>query len=201
MPKKIQTLAMADALTRMGRLQGRVLLELDEDVVAAMSVDLTRPPFHGDGHAAFCEQASSAANVGFTSHVGIRNTGGGVVIVDQIILRSSANRTYRVCVGRDNFVIGDLVNRVTNVSQPFLPQVAGTQRLPPEVCAINTGAGFGGTIMIVTLTANTTLVLEGPWVLPGRQINEELVVRPSLINVACECGFIGRWYPGLTPKA
>lgn len=207
MPRPIQTLHLADVLTRMFRLPGKAKLEMDEQVIAIVGVDVTEAPFVADGRHYFAAHAAVSDNAGFMSHAAIINprAGDGVVVIDRIVVRSNDSE-IRIGYGANNIAAG---SRVFSTMIPFRQDVAGVRQLPPLVAQNNTAGPFGSLMLRLAPTFETstdptawtpgifTYVIDGPFILPGRVAREELVVRSNVVLRTLTANFFGRWYPGI----
>lgn len=201
MPRPIQTLHLADALTRVFRLSGKAKLEADEQVIATVGIGLEDVPFVADGRHYFAAYMYMAANVGFSSHCFLINPapGDGVLICDRFIAHCT-DQELAVGFTSSSSAAG---SRVYSTTVPWRADVAGIRQLPPLVAGNNTAGPFGTAMLLLPPSCPTVgggmymYDVKGPFVLPGRVAREELVVRSNTANRILTVNFFGRWYAGL----
>ena len=201
MPRPIQTLPFAQALTRIFRLQGKAKMESDETVVPTVSFDITDSPWFADGRRLFVVYKSIAANPGFVGQVAIINPGGGIMVVDSLeIGPGAAAVNVAIAVWANTAGIG-VVSRAFDVGRPFAEIAAGMplpQRIPVGADADNTAAAYGSLTSFHYVRTMAPTLIKGPWVFPGVEPQEELWIRTSAVNQAVSVVARGRWYPGIT---
>lgn len=198
MPTPIQTLSLANAMTRLFRLAGKRKLEADETVVPTFGMNASAAPWLADGAVLWEGYSIVGAAVGFVSQAGVANPGRrqGVMVVDSFtLIPVAAGQNIYASISANNVTTG---TQTINVSRPFADLIAGAPllaRCPPLLVTDNTSAAYGERFRLGVAPGSNELTVVGPWVFPGIEEYETLWVRTTVVDTDLSVAFRGRWYP------